>query len=71
MFVATRGNRELAYFSARAGERPGFRAHALVARLTYVHLEPWTVLGHWSRNEAEAGRLDGIRLIEPIAHELD
>lgn len=62
VFSGTRRNREMAYFSTQAGRRPGFRVHANISRVTYVHIEPWTVLGNWVPTEPH-----DIRLVEPLA----
>jgi hypothetical protein len=61
VFSRTRRNRELAYFSTQAGQRPGFRVHANVAKVTYIHIKPWTVLGEWS-----SASVGDIQLIEPL-----
>jgi hypothetical protein len=65
IFAGTRRARDMAYFSTRAGKRPGFKVHAIITKVTYLHIKPWTVLGEWS--PASVG---DIRLVEPLASDV-
>jgi hypothetical protein len=65
IFAGTRRTREIAYFSTQAGQRPGFRVHANMAKVTYVHIKPWTVLGNWA-----PGEVVDVQLIRPLVSDI-